>query len=56
MGCKVMGGEVHTVISQPVAKVNTGNAHFIKLLASRSAGHGKEEEGIFDIAMTPWYS
>ena len=41
------------VVSQPVAKVDTGDHHLVELLAAHGAGHQDLEQGIFNVAMTP---
>lgn len=43
------------VITEPVTKVDSGNGHFVEFLAALDgAGHRDSEEGIFDIAVSPW--
>ena len=45
-----------TIISKPVAKVDSCHVHLIELLSASSSGHNKGKEGIFDIAMAPCIS
>jgi hypothetical protein len=45
-----------TIISKPVAKVDSCHVHLVKLLSASGSGHNKGKEGIFDIAMAPCIS
>lgn len=42
-----------TVIPEPISKVDASNSHLVELLAASGTGHGQQEKGVFDVAMTP---
>lgn len=41
------------IVTEPVAKVDTGHHELAKLFAVEGSGHGQGEQGIFDIAVSP---
>jgi hypothetical protein len=47
---------VLTIIPEPIPEVDSLHGHLIKLISAGDPGHEEGEEGIFNIAMTPWAS
>jgi hypothetical protein len=42
-----------TVVSEPVAKVDSRDIYLIEILSTGSSRHDHGEQGIFDVSMTP---